>query len=57
MERTRTGELGGRTVLKQEKTQQPKDEGEDDARNDEGSGVGEGSVYIHLLWGARRWLA
>jgi hypothetical protein len=44
-------------VLRQEKTQQPNDKGEDDARNDEGSGVGGGSGYIHLLWGGRRWLA
>jgi hypothetical protein len=56
MEKTRTGELGGRKILKQEKTQQPKDEGEDDARNHEGSGVGEASGYIHLFWGARRGL-
>jgi hypothetical protein len=41
----------------QEKTQQPKDEGEDYARSDEGSGIRRGSGYIHLLWGARRWLA
>jgi hypothetical protein len=56
MEKTRTGELGGRKILKREKTQQPKDEGEDDARNHEGSGVGEASGYIHLFWGARRGL-
>jgi hypothetical protein len=57
MELTRTGELGGRKVLKQQKTQQPKNKGEDDARSDGGSGVRGGSGYIHLLWGARRWLA
>jgi hypothetical protein len=48
-EKTRTGELGGRKILKQEKTQQPKEEGEDDARNQEGSGFGGASGYIHLL--------